>query len=96
MLRLLGNVVSAPLARLRTVLVVDEAHLLPQHCLKIRLLSTSKRIEEKLLQVILCGQPELHIFASRNYVSSSTRQFEVLNQDLSPHETASTSAGVCA
>src|SRR5262249_44860918 len=46
---------------LRTVLVVDEAHLLPHHLLEeIRLLSNFETNREKLLQIILCGQPELH------------------------------------
>jgi general secretion pathway protein A len=46
---------------MRTVLVIDEAHLLPAHLLEeIRLLSNFETNREKLLQVILCGQPELH------------------------------------
>src|SRR5437588_3691174 len=62
MLRLLGNVLMARHSqRLRTVLVVDEAHLLPRHLLEeIRLLLNFETNREKLLQVILCGQPELH------------------------------------
>lgn len=61
MLRLLGNVLMSRHSRgLRTVLVVDEAHLLPHHLLEeIRLLSNFETNREKLLQVILCGQPEL-------------------------------------
>src|SRR5262245_47749244 len=62
MLRLLGHVLISRYAQgLRTVLVVDEAHLLPPHLLEeIRLLSNFETNREKLLQVILCGQPELH------------------------------------
>lgn len=62
MLRLLGNVLMSRHSQgLRTVLVVDEAHLLPHHLLEeIRLLSNFETNREKLLQVILCGQPELH------------------------------------
>jgi general secretion pathway protein A len=62
MLRLLGNVlISRHSQGLRTVLVVDEAHLLPRHLLEeIRLLLNFETNREKLLQVILCGQPELH------------------------------------
>jgi general secretion pathway protein A len=46
---------------LRTVLVVDEAHLLPPHLLEeIRLLSNFETNRDKLVQVIMCGQPELH------------------------------------
>jgi general secretion pathway protein A len=62
MLRLLGNILMSRHSQgLRTVLVVDEAHLLPHHLLEeIRLLSNFETNREKLLQVILCGQPELH------------------------------------
>src|ERR1700742_4134364 len=62
MLRMLGQVLMARHAQgLRTVLVVDEAHLLPKHLLEeIRLLSNFETNRDKLLQIILCGQPELH------------------------------------
>ena len=62
MLRLLGNVLMMRHSQgLRTLLVVDEAHLLPHHLLEeIRLLSFFETNREKLLQVILCGQPELY------------------------------------
>jgi general secretion pathway protein A len=62
MLRLLGNVLMSRQSQgLRTILVVDEAHLLPLHLLEeIRLLSNFETNREKLLQIILCGQPELH------------------------------------
>src|ERR1044071_1711178 len=61
-LRMLGHVLMARHAQgLRTVLVVDEAHLLPKHLLEeIRLLSNFETNRDKLLQIILCGQPELH------------------------------------
>lgn len=43
-----------------SVLVIDEAHLLTLELLEeIRLLSNADTYREKLLQVILCGQPEL-------------------------------------
>ncbi len=62
MLRTLGHVLMTRHAQgLRTVLVVDEAHLLPKHLLEeIRLLSNFETNRDKLLQIILCGQPELH------------------------------------
>ncbi len=42
------------------LLVVDEAHLLPMDVLEeIRLLMNTESYREKLLQVVLCGQPEL-------------------------------------
>jgi general secretion pathway protein A len=66
-LRLLGNVlISRHSQGLRTVLVVDEAHLLPRHLLEeIRLLLNFETNREKLLHVILCGQPELHELLSQ-------------------------------
>jgi general secretion pathway protein A len=62
MLRALGHMlVSRSKQGLRTVLLVDEAHLLPGCLLEeIRLLSNFETNREKLLQIILCGQPELH------------------------------------
>ncbi len=62
MLRMFGYVLMSRHAQgLRTVLVVDEAHLLPRHLLEeIRLLSNFETNRDKLLQVVLCGQPELH------------------------------------
>jgi general secretion pathway protein A len=62
MLRMLGHALMSRHAQgLRTVLVVDEAHLLPRHLLEeIRLLSNFETNRDKLLQIILCGQPELH------------------------------------
>jgi general secretion pathway protein A len=45
---------------LRTVLIVDEAHGLSLNVLEeIRLLANFETNSEKLLQIILCGQPEL-------------------------------------
>jgi general secretion pathway protein A len=45
---------------LRTALIIDEAHGLPENLLEeVRLLANFETSSEKLLQVILCGQPEL-------------------------------------
>jgi type II secretory pathway predicted ATPase ExeA len=45
---------------LRTALIIDEAHGLPEEVLEeVRLLVNFETSSEKLLQVILCGQPEL-------------------------------------
>jgi len=47
-------------ARMTTVLIVDEAHDLPVDTMEeLRLLSNLETTEEKLLQIILVGQPEL-------------------------------------
>ena len=61
MLRALGHLLlSRHMNGLRTVVVVDEAHLLPPNLLEeIRLLSNFETNREKLLQIVLCGQPEL-------------------------------------
>jgi general secretion pathway protein A len=43
-----------------SLLLIDEAHLLTPDLLEeIRLLSNSDTYQEKLLQIVLCGQPEL-------------------------------------
>ena len=43
-----------------SLLLVDEAHLLsPELLEEIRLLSNTDTYQEKLLQIVLCGQPEL-------------------------------------
>ncbi len=43
-----------------SLLLVDEAHLLTSELLEeIRLLSNADTYQEKLLQIVLCGQPEL-------------------------------------
>src|SRR5436853_733750 len=66
MLRMLGHFLLSRHQRgLRTVLVIDEAHLLPRTLLEeIRLMSNYETNREKLFQIILCGQPELRqVFA---------------------------------
>ena len=46
---------------LRTVLIIDEAHGLPSALLEeTRLLLNFETNSEKLLQIVLCGQPELN------------------------------------
>ena len=50
----------------RTVLIIDEAHGLPTSLLEeVRLLMNFETSTEKLLQVILSGQPELHEVLNR-------------------------------
>lgn len=91
MLRLLGNVlVSRQAQGLRTVLVVDEAHLLPRHLLEeIRLLLNFETNREKLLQVILCGQPELHDLLSQPDLRQLKQRVSLKCsiKTLTPHET---------
>jgi general secretion pathway protein A len=46
--------------KLTTVLIVDEAHLLSEEILEeVRLLSNLETADDKLLQIVLVGQPEL-------------------------------------
>jgi len=53
-------VVTRGSQRMTTVLIVDEAHDLPVDTLEeLRLLSNLETTEDKLLQIILVGQPEL-------------------------------------
>lgn len=62
-----------------SVLLLDEAHLLSTELLEeIRLLSNADTYQEKLLQIVLCGQPELlrklqkpELRALRQRISSS-------------------------
>lgn len=60
-LRMLGSLlISRHSSGQRTVLVIDEAHLLPKHLLEeVRLLSNFETNSDKLVQIVLCGQPEL-------------------------------------
>src|SRR6202034_3579655 len=60
LLQLAGYVVSRGEKKLTTVLVVDEAHHLSTDILEeIRLLTNLETANEKLLQILLVGQPEL-------------------------------------
>jgi len=60
LLQLAGYVVSLGEKKLTTVLVVDEAHHLSTDILEeIRLLTNLETADEKLLQILLVGQPEL-------------------------------------
>ncbi len=48
--------------KMTTVLVVDEAHLLSEELLEeVRLLSNLETFDDKLLQIVLVGQPELDV-----------------------------------
>ncbi len=60
LLELSNYVISRHQKKLTTVLVVDEAHHLPVGVLEeIRLLTNLETAQEKLLQILLVGQPEL-------------------------------------
>ena len=60
LLELAGYVVARGEKKLTTVLVVDEAHHLSTDILEeIRLLTNLETADEKLLQILLVGQPEL-------------------------------------
>ena len=60
LLELAGYVIARSQKNLTTVLVVDEAHHLSSDILEeIRLLTNLETAQEKLLQILLVGQPEL-------------------------------------
>lgn len=60
LLQLAGYVVARGQKKLTTVLVIDEAHHLSTDILEeIRLLTNLETADEKLLQILLVGQPEL-------------------------------------
>ena len=60
LLELCNYVVSRGLRKLTTVLIVDEAHHLSADILEeVRLLTNLETTTEKLLQIVLVGQPEL-------------------------------------
>jgi len=60
LLQLANYLIARSQKRLTTVLVVDEAHHLSSEILEeIRLLTNLETTEEKLLQILLVGQPEL-------------------------------------
>jgi general secretion pathway protein A len=63
LLHLLGGyLIHRHQQKLATVLVVDEAHLLSSEVLEeIRLLTNLETSREKLLQIVLAGQPELDL-----------------------------------
>jgi general secretion pathway protein A len=60
LLELAGFVIARSKKNLTTVLVVDEAHQLPVNLLEeVRLLTNLETAQDKLLQILLVGQPEL-------------------------------------
>jgi general secretion pathway protein A len=60
LLELCNHVVARGLNKLTTVLIVDEAHHLSADTLEeLRLLTNLETIDDKLLQIVLVGQPEL-------------------------------------
>ena len=66
------------------VLFVDEAHLLtPELLEEIRLLSNADTYQEKLLQIVLCGQPEMNDLLARPE-SRATRQRIAATCELRP------------
>src|SRR5712692_1829652 len=73
----------------RTVLIIDEAHGLPTALLEeIRLLMNFETNTEKLLQVILSGQPELHDVLNRPALRQLKQRISLCCQikPLSPFE----------
>ena len=76
------------------VLFVDEAHLLTPDLLEeIRLLSNADTYQEKLLQIVLCGQPELSALLDREELRA-LRQRIAASCQLRPLSLAETRAYV--
>lgn len=75
-----------------SLLLVDEAHLLTQELLEeIRLLSNADTYQERLLQIVLCGQPEL-LDLLRKPEMRALRQRIASNCSLRPLSLAEVSA----
>ena len=75
-----------------TILIIDEAHLLSNDVLEeIRLLTNFDNYREKLLQVVLCGQPELASVLARREMMA-VRQRVAVNSQLRKLRQAETSA----
>ncbi len=69
---------------LRVVLVVDEAHLMPVDTLeRLRILSNLETKRHKLLQIVLCGQPELNELLERHELRQLKQRITV-SVDLEP------------
>lgn len=65
--KILGKLTENHLAGTNTVLIIDEAqHLLPEVLEQLRLLTNLETNREKLLKVVLIGQPELQQLLKRN------------------------------
>jgi general secretion pathway protein A len=76
------------------VLIIDEAHLLSTELLEeIRLLGNSDMHGEKLLQIVLCGQPELLAIMNRREMSA-LRQRIAARANLRPRNLVETCAYV--
>ncbi len=76
----------------KTVLAIDEAHRLPLETLEvIRLLNNLETETEKLLQIVLLGQPELHDTLERQEIRQLTQRisFQASIRPLTLDETDS-------
>jgi len=74
---------------LRTVLIIDEAHgLTPSVLEEIRLLANFETNNEKLLQIILCGQPELREVLNQSGLRQLKQRISLRCsiKPLQPHE----------
>lgn len=65
--RILAKLAQNHQAGINTVLMIDEAqHLMPEVLEQLRLLTNLETNREKLLKVVLIGQPELQLLLKRN------------------------------
>lgn len=70
----------------RVVLIIDEAHLLPESTLEdIRLLSNIEKRDRKLIQIVLVGQREIYQVLQKESLRT-LKQRIVINRNLEPLE----------
>ncbi|MBV9339319.1 MAG: AAA family ATPase [Acidobacteria bacterium] len=95
LLDLSSFVISRHEKKLTTVLVVDEAHHLSADVLEeIRLLTNLETAHDKLLQILLVGQPELDEKLDSNELRQ-LKQRIVLRSQLSPLDLNDTTGYIC-
>ena len=84
---LLSNLTDCYRKGKKFLLVIDEAHTIPDHLLEeIRLLSNFEADDDKLIQIILVGQPELQKRINENSFRQ-LRQRIAINADSVPAQT---------
>ena len=75
-----------------TILMVDEAHLLkPELIEELRLIAGIDAHDEKIIQMVLCGQPELHQLLDVSQLAAMKQRVSVW-QTLKPLSLTETSA----
>jgi len=79
-----GKLIELSQSGRRAIILIDEAHLLPESALEeIRLLSNIEHEKEKLIQIVLVGQNEIYDLLEREK-QKSLKQRIVINRQLTP------------